>query len=56
MWELNQGLESDDRELIMELSPFYLQPLENATQKGIQEGRRLIVENLLCVRFGYLDE
>ncbi|NER08360.1 MAG: hypothetical protein F6K17_40360 [Okeania sp. SIO3C4] len=64
MLELNRGLEPEDRELIMELSPLYLERLENATQKGRQEGKqegrqegkRLIVENLLRVRFGSLDE
>ncbi|MGK7920581.1 MAG: hypothetical protein AB4080_11310 [Trichodesmium sp.] len=68
MLELNQGLEPEDKELIMELSPVYLQRLENATQQGIQQGiqqgrqegrqeeKRLIVENLLRVRFGSLDD
>ncbi|MEB3342524.1 hypothetical protein [Okeania sp.] len=38
MLELNEGLESEDQELIMELLPVYLQRLEYATQQGIQQG------------------
>ena len=48
----------------MELSPLYLQRLEDATQRGIQQGiqegiqqaKRLIVESVLQVRFGEIDE
>jgi hypothetical protein len=48
----------------MELSPLYLQRLEDATQRGIQEGiqegiqrsQRLIVESMLQVKFGEIDE
>ena len=36
--EARQDVEREDRELIMELSPLYLQRLENATQIGIQQG------------------
>ncbi|MFB2923361.1 MULTISPECIES: hypothetical protein [Aerosakkonema] len=62
--ETNQNLEPEDRELIMELSPLYLERLDEATQqgiqqgvqRGIQQGERLVVENLLRVRFGNLDE
>ncbi|MCT7997216.1 hypothetical protein [Laspinema olomoucense] len=36
--EVRQDLEPDDQELIMELSPLYLQRLEDATQRGRQEG------------------
>lgn len=40
----------------MELSPLYLQRLEEATQQGIQQGQRVVVENLLRARFGSLDD
>ena len=61
--ELSQNLDSEDRNLIMQLSPIYEQRLAEAEQKGIQQGvqqgieteRRTIVENLLQVRFGTLD-
>lgn len=66
--EANQNLEPEDRELIMELSPLYLERLDAALQSGvqqgiqqgietgIQQGERLVVENMLRVRFGALDE
>ena len=39
----------------MELSPIYTEQLENATQKGIQQGQRLMVESILQVKFGESD-
>jgi hypothetical protein len=70
--EASQELDSEDRELIMELSPIYLQRLETATQEGVKQGvkqglqqglqqgakqtKRIVVENLLRVRFGSLDD
>lgn len=53
---VNQNLEEDDRELIMRLEPLYQQDREKAKQEGIQQGERLVVENLLQVRFGSLDK
>jgi hypothetical protein len=61
--EVRQDLELDDQELIMELSPLYLQRLEDATQRGIeqgvqrgnQQGQRLMVESMLQVKFGEVD-
>ena len=57
---VNQQLENDDRELIMRLEPLYQQHREQAKLEGKQEGRidgqRLVVENLLQVRFGTLDD
>ncbi len=62
--ELNQGLDVEDRDLVMQLSPIYEQRLAEAIQQGRQEGvqqgiqqgeineRRAIIENLLRVRFG----
>jgi hypothetical protein len=54
--ETNQNLDAEDRELIMELSPLYLERLDEATQQGIQQGESIVVENLLKIRFGVLDE
>jgi hypothetical protein len=57
---VNQQLENDDRELIMRLEPLYQQDREQAKLEGRQEGRIdgecLVVENLLQVRFGTLDD
>jgi hypothetical protein len=68
-WQKNLELNSDVndeevRELIMSLSPAYLKQCEEWKQEGIEEGRqegqqdgqRLMVESLLAVRFGNLDE
>lgn len=68
-WRKNLELNSDVndeqvRELIMSLSPAYLKQREEWKQEGIEEGRqegqqdgqRLMVESLLAVRFGNLDE
>jgi len=54
--EVSQNLEPEERDLIMRLSPLYEQRLEEATQQGIQQGQRGVVENLLRARFGSLDE
>lgn len=66
--EIRQNPSEEDRELIMNLSPIYLQRLAEAEQKGrsqgIQEGleegvkneRRTVIESLLRVRFGSLDD
>jgi len=62
--EVRQDIDREDRELIMELSPLYLQRLEDATQRGIQRGiqegiqrsQRLMVESMLQVKFGEIDE
>jgi hypothetical protein len=54
--EVSQNLDTEDRELIMRLSPLYTQKLAAATEQGIQLGQRVVVENLLKARFGELDE
>lgn len=58
--ETQENLTEDDREVIMNLSPVYVQRLEEVAQQGRQEGslgeRRLAIENLLKIRFGSLDE
>ena len=59
--EARQDLDSEDRELIMQLSPLYLERIQDATQQGIQRGieqgiqRELsFVMRLLNRRFGPL--
>lgn len=49
---INQQLDTDDTELIMRLEPLYQQDREQAKL----EERREIIENLLKVRFGILDD
>jgi hypothetical protein len=63
-WRINlavgENLSNDDQELIMNLSPAYLrwreQTLEEGWQEGRQEARRQMVENMITVRFGSLDQ
>ena len=50
--ESDRGLDREDTELIMELSPLYQQRLENA----VRQGKLLLIENLLRFRFGQLDD
>jgi hypothetical protein len=50
--EVTQEQDEEDRELIMRLSPLYLQDRE----KAVREGQQQVIENLLRVRFGALDE
>ncbi len=66
--EVRQDIDREDRELIMELSPLYLERLEDATKQGMQQGmqqgieqgmqrtKRLMVESMLQVKFGEIDE
>ncbi|WP_342745962.1 hypothetical protein [Brunnivagina elsteri] len=65
--EINQNPNKEDRELLMSLSPIYLQRLAEAKQEGIQEGiqegrqegvmneRRIAIASLLQAKFGSLD-
>jgi hypothetical protein len=58
---INQtNLTEDDQEVIMNLSQAYLEwreaTLQEGVQEGVLEGQRQVVENLLRVRFGSLDE
>jgi hypothetical protein len=53
--EVTEDRNEEDRELIMRLSPLYQQDREEAEQRGEQRGERLVVENLLRVRFGVSD-
>jgi hypothetical protein len=54
--EVSQNIDQEDRKLIMRLSPLYTQRLEEAERRGQIEGQRKVVENLLKIRFGLLDE
>ncbi len=40
----------------MELSPIYLERIQAATQQGILQDRQLMVESMLQVKFGAVDE
>lgn len=53
--QLTQNQDEEDRELLMRLTPLYQQDREQAKQQGIQQGERLVVENLLKFRFGEID-
>ncbi|MCL1471649.1 hypothetical protein [Argonema antarcticum] len=67
-WRINverkDNLTEDERELIMNLTPAYLEWRENTLREGVQEGvregslqeRRLVVGNLLRLRFDSVDE
>lgn len=66
--EIRDNVTEDDREVIMNLSAVYLRQREEWKQEGLQEGLqqglqqgrqqglRLMVENLLKVRFGTISE
>jgi flagellar biosynthesis/type III secretory pathway protein FliH len=57
--QVTQNQDEEDRELLMRLAPLYQQDREQAIQegeqRGIQQGERLVVENLLKVRFTEID-
>lgn len=53
--QVTQNKDEEDGELLMRLAPLYQQDREQTKQQGIQEGERLVVENLLKVRFGEID-
>lgn len=54
--EARQDLDSEDRELIMQLSPLYLERIQDANQQGIEQGIQReavsLVMRLLNRRFG----
>ena len=54
--EAKAEIDQEDRELIMTLSQAYLEWEEKTERRGIQQGQRLVVENLLKVRFCEVDE
>ncbi|MEG5016030.1 hypothetical protein [Microcoleus sp. B4-C3] len=53
--DLEQEIETEDRELIMTIAPLFQEQLQAAQQQGKEEQQRLILENFLRVRFGELD-
>jgi hypothetical protein len=54
------GLIDEDREVFMALSQAYLEwearTKQQARQEGRQEGQRVVIESLLKIRFGDVDE
>lgn len=54
--QTSQNLDEEDREVLMNLSPAYLKWREDVVQEGRREERREMVENLLQIRFGSLDD
>lgn len=50
------SLDQEERSLIMKLSPLYVQWEEAALKKGEAQGMRLMVESMLEVKFGEIDE
>ncbi|BAZ06815.1 hypothetical protein [Calothrix sp. NIES-3974] len=54
--EVSQNIDEEDRELIMRLSPLYIQRLAEAEEQGKIEGEKEVVKSLLKTRFGSLDE
>lgn len=51
-----QSLTDEDRELIMNLSQAYQQWEQTTVQQGVQQERRQLMENLLKLKFGSVDE
>jgi hypothetical protein len=49
-------LTEDEQELIMNLTEAYQEARAAAVQEGVEQGQRLVVENLLRYRFGSVDE
>ncbi|HEY9701251.1 MAG TPA: flagellar assembly protein H, partial [Allocoleopsis sp.] len=54
--EQKQQIQTEEKELIMRLSPEYLTAIETATQKGVQQGVQLMIESFLLLRFGEIDQ
>ncbi|WP_234413255.1 MULTISPECIES: DUF4351 domain-containing protein [unclassified Anabaena] len=53
--ELGDNLSREEEEVIMNLSPVYLQQIEDWKQEGKQEGQLSLITSLLEGRFGSLD-
>ncbi len=53
--QLKEAPDEEENDLIMTLSPIYLEKLEEVRQEGRQETRRNVVESLLRNRFGSID-
>ncbi|WP_017747685.1 hypothetical protein [Scytonema hofmannii] len=54
--EISGEIDEDERRLLMTLSQAYLEWEQQTELRGREQGQRLVVENLLKVRFGELDE
>ncbi|GAA6620536.1 flagellar assembly protein H [Scytonema sp. NUACC26] len=54
--EISGEIDEDERRLLMTLSQAYLEWEQQTERRGLEQGQRLVVENLLKVRFGELDE
>jgi len=53
--QARQDLDSQDRELVMELSPLYLERIQTATEQGIERGIERVAIRLLNRRLGSLS-
>ncbi|MBW4497636.1 MAG: hypothetical protein KME26_32165 [Oscillatoria princeps RMCB-10] len=51
-----ESLDQEDREVFVRLKELYDRDMERATRAGREQGQRQVIENLLRVRFGELDE
>ncbi|GAA6615087.1 hypothetical protein [Scytonema sp. NUACC26] len=51
-----QDMTEEDVEIMMNFREVYERERTNILQQGLQQGQRQVVENLLKVRFGFLDE
>ncbi|MCL1466986.1 hypothetical protein [Argonema galeatum] len=58
--QTTESLDQEERSLIMKLSPLYIQweqeALKRGEEQGVQQGMRLMVESMLEVKFGEIDE
>ncbi len=54
--ELTGTQTSEDEQLLMTLSQAYLEWEQETQRQGEKRGERKVIENLLKVRFGELDE
>lgn len=54
--EASGEIDEDDRELIMALSQAYLEWEQETETRGIRAERQAVIENLMTVRFGEVDE
>ncbi|MEC4814240.1 MAG: hypothetical protein SAK29_13345 [Scytonema sp. PMC 1069.18] len=51
-----EDITQEDREILMNFREVYERERTNLLQQGLQQERRQVVENMLRVRFGSLDE
>ena len=60
IWRVNLQMQAnpttEQQELMMALSPAYLQWQEETLRQGLQQGQRMMLESMLAVRFGSVDE